>query len=465
MEVKISDDNLEAYLTLEPGEKPDSETILKILAEKGVVFGVLVDTVNQISEMEVCEHVLIAKGIEPTAGKNTRFESLIEDASVRWPKKIKDKPVDWHKIEKVLNVNPGDKLMRRLPPLVGDDGKSVTGEVIPGLPGDDIPFKKKLSGVEISEEDPNVLVASKGGKPIITNHGVKIEPVFTCENVDYGTGSISFGGSVRVNKNVNPGMYIKSGGDVYVGGIVESALIEAEGDIIVKGGIIGAQELKGEDGEYAHGISIIRSKGMVMCLYAEHSVIEAYKTVNIVNFVLNSEVKCVEKLTVGKKGSKMGCIIGGSVVSSQGIICNTTGTSAGIATYLQISCDSLFESRRDFIIRQIDEVEHKLSRMNKMNELINSSKRIRHETSDNVQKQLEHIVNDKELLIIQLATLENLKENMYKSVITVNREINSGLHVKLGKFSVTLEQSQNGKTFTVTEDEEGNQKMELLAPM
>ncbi|MBU1220014.1 FapA family protein [Myxococcota bacterium] len=456
---------MEAVLILGPGEVPETAKIQDLLAKMNIVAGISEDVLKTVVSSEKGESYVIARGKPPEKGFATRFESLLEDASIRWPKKIKDKPIDWHKIEKVSSVGPGDVVMRRLPPTKGTDGITVCGEIVPGLFGDDIPFASRLNGVEVSPDDPNILIATIGGKPVVVNHGVNIEDVYTCNGVDYSTGSISFSGSVRVNGNVNPGMYIKAEGDVYISGTVESASIESDGDVIIKGGIIGVKELHGEETDSTDWMSHVKAKGMVMCLYAEHSIIEAYKTINIMNFALSSSLRAVEKITVGKKGAKMGAIIGGEAISSQGIICNASGSNAGIPTKISIMFSEIYTERKNFVQSQLKEAEGKIDRILKMMEMMKNSKILRHKTSDNADKKLEHLINDKELLNTQLASILALESSLLQGKITIYREINPGLHANIGDYSVDIENHSPGKTINLKTEEDGRLNIDLTAPV
>lgn len=52
-------------------------------------------------------------------------------------------------------------------------------------------------------------------------------------------GTISYKGSIRVDGNICGRMDIKAGGNILVGGKVEGASLEAEGEIVIQGGITG----------------------------------------------------------------------------------------------------------------------------------------------------------------------------------------------------------------------------------
>lgn len=79
--------------------------------------------------------------------------------------------------------------------------------------------------------------------------------------MDNSTGNIDYPGNVTVRGNVKGGFSIIAKGDIVVEGVVEDALIQAGGQIIVKRGI--------------HGMTkgILRAQGNVICKFIENATI------------------------------------------------------------------------------------------------------------------------------------------------------------------------------------------------
>ena len=107
----------------------------------------------------------------PIHGKNARFEALVEDARKRIlkPQEREDGTVDMRDLGKQITVDKGDALMRRLPPEGGRDGFTIKGETLPAEGGDDIALAAG-EGTEISDQDPDLLVATKVGMPWFTHN-------------------------------------------------------------------------------------------------------------------------------------------------------------------------------------------------------------------------------------------------------------------------------------------------------
>ena len=112
------------------------------------------------------------------------------------------------------------------------------GEPVPGIPGNDVRFAAALSGAELSPDDSDLLIAAIGGQPVIVSNGAIVEPTIKMKNVDLSTGNLAFEGTIVISGDIAAGMEVKASGDIIVGGMVEAAMLEAKGNVEVKGGII-----------------------------------------------------------------------------------------------------------------------------------------------------------------------------------------------------------------------------------
>ncbi|PVE20154.1 DUF342 domain-containing protein, partial [Microvirga sp. KLBC 81] len=171
-----------------------------------------------------------------------RFESLLDRLKPRAQEIDELAQIDYRDLGSLLLVTPGMPLMRRIPPLPGIDGCNVLGQ--PVLPDElpDTPFNAEMSGVEIDPEDPNLLRAAIAGSPKLIHQGAQVNPVVEVDAVDLSTGNINFQGSLQVRGDISATMEVRVTGDVVVNGTMEAALVEAGGNVTVKGGIIGMAE-------------------------------------------------------------------------------------------------------------------------------------------------------------------------------------------------------------------------------
>jgi len=220
--VTITSDKCEAYLTLTAadGGKPLTiELLNRAIANAGVFESLLdQDVVNNCLQRPSVKDVCIAQARRPIQGKDSEFISLVEKDTLTLP------TVDEHGVADLMNthqfviVDVGTPLLRRVPATEGEAGFDVTGGEMKPVPGNDAGFTPKLTGAEISPENPNVLVATIKGHPVVVKNGVNIDSTLHVDHVDVNTGNIKFEGSLEVKGEVVAGMTIQVTGDVVIQG-------------------------------------------------------------------------------------------------------------------------------------------------------------------------------------------------------------------------------------------------------
>jgi uncharacterized protein (DUF342 family) len=306
----------------------------------------------------------VARGVAPTPGKDAWLEPLVEVNRQRHPHIDATGHVDFHDLGSFPTVNAGAPVMRRHPPQPGTAGRNVCGEAIPAPPCKDVKFAVRLSGVEPSSEDPDVLVAEITGQPVLQRDGITVEPVVHFQEVDLAAGNIDFPGSVEVRGDIRSGMKVHAGGDVTVHGVIESAEVSAGGDVKVHGGIIGHAPAEQTEHRVVTpvGTAIVKAQGNVSARFVENALIEAQQTVRIAESVVQSEVNAIDQVIVGGKGKK-GKILGG-LVRATGLIsadhlggegASPTRVIVGINPLLQRAMDE-HRARLDALLKQHDEV-------------------------------------------------------------------------------------------------------------
>ncbi|ERB63514.1 hypothetical protein N779_20385 [Vibrio coralliilyticus OCN008] len=131
-----------------------------------------------------------------------------------------------------VTVEAKARLMKRIPATKGTPGITVQGKPIPPKPGNDAMLKES-KGSEISPEDPNLLVAAVSGMPMIKERTVEVEDALCLPAIGVATGHVKFKGNVIVTGNIESDMMVRATGNLTVGGFIESADVQAQGDIDV----------------------------------------------------------------------------------------------------------------------------------------------------------------------------------------------------------------------------------------
>ena len=351
------------------GRAIDDEMIREALTNAGVTEGWLEEEFPRLIKDQgrtLTDPVVIARGIPPTDGEDTRFESLVPDAPERKPRNLGDEVIDYREFGGVVTVAEGDPLVRRQPPTDGEPGRTVTGDPIQPRPGRNIDFKTD-SSVRASEDDPDTLVAAMGGMPVVTDAGAKVEQVVELDTVDLSTGHIDFDGTVVVKGDVAAAMRITATGDINVGGTVEASRLEADGDITVNGGILGRGNVRDEDGEARIEAGYIRAGGTVTARFIQNTMVDAGDSVIAKDMLNNSEVTSNNQVVVGGRGgSEKAQIVGGLTRATTKVETSILGSPRSAHTRVEAGYDPDFHKQLHECRENIADKEKLLSDVERM---------------------------------------------------------------------------------------------------
>jgi len=336
----ISEDDLNAHISIERpygGDIATNESVLSALAKKGIEFGLDYEAIEKALEYDKCQDILIATGIKPKKGRDSRFEALVSEQISSGPKIDSKGRANYHDINEFVIVEPGDKLMQRTPPGKGKPGTDVFGKVIPPLPGDMLPFSGDTTGSGISEDDKNLLLATEKGHPVIKDRGVSVENILMLNNVGLSTGNVDFDGSVCVNEDVADGVKIEATGDVTVKGVVGKATIIAGGNIVILQGLLGGSKAVQDPTEEPYGAHLT-SKGSVSVHFVTRSKIRAAKKIVVAEYASHSDLYADEQILVGQETGK-GNLFGGYARAFKLVAAKVIGSTGGTPTQIQVGAE------------------------------------------------------------------------------------------------------------------------------
>jgi uncharacterized protein (DUF342 family) len=361
--IKIDDDKMAARLTLTLPYGGAPVTLFQIqlsLQEKGVVSGIMKNEIEAVLKEGYAVERVIAKGISPVRGTDARFQSLIPQIRERKPQVDEHGIADFRDLGQLIVVRAGDPLMCRTPPTQGKKGRNIAGQILAPQPGQDTQFASGLQGVEFDrneESDPDqnsLLLAAITGQPKLVPNGVIVEPTIALPLVDLSTGNMNFEGTINIQGDVKEGMKVRATGDVFVGGTVEAAEIEADGNIVIKGGVIGRSEPSGDPNEAPDFSARIISKGSISAHFAENVCMEAGIDIIIEEFSMHNHLTALNKVLVGKSGGKKGRIIGGITSASAMVKTAILGSNAGFMTKVRVGFNPYIQAQLDKLKLDID---------------------------------------------------------------------------------------------------------------
>lgn len=227
----------------------------------------------------------------------------------------------------MIMVKPNDILMVKHPATEGTPGYNIKGEVLKQKPGKDNVLQAG-TGTDFHPKDPNKLIATVAGQPVETRTGMNVDDVLQLKDVDISTGHVTFKGSILITGDVHEGMLVKSSGDITVMGFVDSATLDAEGDVTVSKGIIGRQIKANEFS------TKINAQGQISAQFVQYSQLIAKGNILITKQLLHSNTKTAASLTVSDASGRRGDLVGGVAQAEKGIKAVVIGATAGTKTEL-----------------------------------------------------------------------------------------------------------------------------------
>lgn len=439
--VEVSSDKMSALLSITPpcgGETVSIDQIRRALATSQVTYGILEEAIEQAAASGTAVKMEIARGREAVDGEDGRLECLIEMVKSRHPHIDEHGIADYRDLGGIVVVHQGQQLMRKHPPTPGENGENVLGQIIAAKPGKDIMFSPQLKGAVIDPHDPAVLIAEIAGQPVLANYGMTVEPTITIPTVDLTTGNIDFEGTVNISGDVHAGMSIRATGDIHIGGTVEAAILDAGGDVVVKGGIIGHGEIHQQPGKTDKSmIARVRCGASCSALFIENASIEVKDSILVDKLVMQSELIATNQIVVGKPGSGQGNIIGGLIEATQLVQAGEIGSSAGVRTRILVGTNPYLHENLKHAQSALQKKNHELEELEKLLSFIAAhperiKPEIKHKaetTHSMLGQQIEGALQELEEITLQLDLAEEAKVVVEKTVYgNVQIEIGGKIH-------------------------------------
>ena len=320
--------NMEATLLItkpKRGRETTVEHVLELCKEKGVEFGVRKKAVKTMIEEKIYDkRAILAKGKDPIHGVDARIIYTFEkdDESGENNGGPENKKVDFKKLNLIINVEKDEVIGKKIEAKEGEDGMDIFGKAIPARPPKDVTFS--VGKNTYVSEDGLYLRSAIDGQIIMKGKILTVEPILNISgNVDYSTGNIDFVGSVIVQGNIVSGFEVKAEGDIIVEGLVEDCALISEGKIVVNNGILGNEEYKHQ----------IYAREGIKAKFIQNMKVKTEGIVEVDKHILHSYVEAKNKIVVT---SGQGIIIGGEVISQEGIEANIAGGKYETPTKLSI---------------------------------------------------------------------------------------------------------------------------------
>lgn len=262
--ISISDDCMEAYLTVEYIPKStyklkDSaiKEILNLEVEEEIIEFpnkyTLIDIVKDLNKINVksgviiknikncClnggENILIAKGTPVIDDTKTKIELLFDCND---NKSLYD--IDEFKnLYSMSYVKTQDIIAKIIPGSIGEDGINIYGDIVKKLTIKNTPINVG-DGCRVKN---NIITSTTSGRPAVQNGVISVNPVYMLDKIDENSGDITFKGDIEVSSNITNNNKVISTNSILVKGNVLYSKLSCTGNIKIFKNVISSTLISG----------------------------------------------------------------------------------------------------------------------------------------------------------------------------------------------------------------------------
>jgi hypothetical protein len=386
------------------------------MKEKNINFGIKEEEIDKaIDECIYNKPIVIAEGKKPINGKDAYMEFKFKTNP---EKELELKEDQFGKIDYfsdvglIQNVVEDQVLAVKVPATKGIDGKKVTGDTLEAKDGEDIslPVGKNTKASDNSLE----VISMMQGQAIYEDGLISVEPVYTVNgNVDLSTGKIVFLGTVMVKGDVEDGFGVKATQNVEIGGTIGRCEIEAEGNIVIKGGIQGKSTISthGEEDETPaekEPEGYVKDGKSVFAKFINGSIVKAEKDIVVSDAIYHSKVTAGNRIIcLGRKGR----IIGGELIASKEVNAKEVGSrNSYTKTVIEVGTDPEAKEKLTSMIKEQEDKENQIKELKKNIDQLNKQ---REQNKGTLPDDKEVLLNRSMLALDEhLSTIDELKDDI-----------------------------------------------------
>ncbi|MCD8039000.1 MAG: FapA family protein [Lachnospiraceae bacterium] len=347
--VAVMADRMTAVLRLYPpsagGHPIRKNQIMEQIEAQKISYGIDENAIDEaLLDKRNCTDIVVARGQQQTAGKDAVIEYRFDTNNDSRPELKEDGSVDFFKLNTLHQCTKGQVLAEIIPAQKGQDGIDVLGKVSPAREVKKATFAHGRN-LEISQ-DGLQLISMVDGHASLVDSTVFVSDVYSVEDVSTATGNIDYHGDVEVKGNVCENFSVKTDGNVFVKGVVEGAVIEAGGNIVIARGMHGQN--KGS----------LKAGGNIIAKFLSAAAVKADGFVEAEQ-ILNSNVEAVNvNVEAGK-----GLITGGRVTAKSAVNVRNAGSPMGTATIIEVGSDPEMKKRFAELQKSVGEKSKSISQI------------------------------------------------------------------------------------------------------
>lgn len=443
--VRVSYDEMEAFLMLPTPafDVPyELEEVMAAVKTAGIKIGLDEKKISDmVKEGFYNQECLIAKGIAPVDGVDASYTFHFDSNLNKKPSRREDGTVDYWSIHSLELVEEGQVIATYSEPVAGSNGMTVRGKLLVAKRGRPLP---PLTGKGfVRSEDNKTYTSTMEGKIEMSGNRILISQVHEVHgDVGLKTGNIDFRGDVVIHGNVPTGAVIKATGTVTIDGNVEGCLIDANKDVIIRGGMLGA------------GKGTIKTRGNLHAKFLEYANVKADGTI-VTDAAINCNIICNDRVLLeGKHAS----VIGGVIHAAAGVEAYNFGNEYGAKTevYVGVNLEVKKElNYHDICIKEaIDMIDKINMGIKQFDDAVKAGAVVDPNDPRKASLLRTKIVKQADLATHtqQLNRMNDVIRNAQGASVRVIRDVHAGVVVGINDSMVTVKETQTSVEFRERDD-------------
>jgi len=398
----VKDDDMTVMLIIEAGDGAGSQLAASIvpglLESKGlkgnIDMAAVEATIAEVNATRVSREIVVLRGVKPVKAGSVR---------VTWVAKNPEETGS-------VSVNEGDVILTIEKCPAGADGIDVYGKKLPSADGIEVLDPEHDDSITVvTDKGIQTFVAAKTGELKFSTGTVSVSKTRQIDSdIDEKTGDVTFPGDIAIAGNIHAGRSVKAEGSLTVTGNAAAALVSANANVTMNGGIAGA------------GRGVVWAKQEIHLTFAENARIFAGQNIYVDNYCFQCTVKT--NGTLFMRGNP-GVLLGGSIRASKGAEVFELGSEKTIRTSISFGQNYLIGDQIEVCEKESEAIKEAIAKIDaEMQRTSGTDPRI-HELR---RKKLE-CLKKTEKLTVRIFTLKEQFETHIISHIRVENTVYPGV--------------------------------------
>ncbi len=417
-------------------------TILEIPIKLVIDYDVINGLVQRSVEKNLGGIVTFVEGRKPIHGAARKLV-LDYDFSVTAGKETSDGKMDFKERKYINNVEANEIIAHYETEVLPIDGHSIYDAVISAAYNTDTGYKL---GKNVSIANDNIRVISNlNGIISHADNTISVNNVTEIETVDLSTGNIEVLGSVIIHQNISDGFSVRAKGDIVVYGNVENAILEAEGNVIISGSIVGGR---------------VTINGNLYASFITQADVTCHGDVIINKYILKSSINSNGRVICLSEKEK-GAIIGGTIYAKRGVFAKTLGGNSGAITDIYVARDLSLNKEYHALVDKVKEYKDKIKLIKTTlgADYLRNPRQFLAKLPPNKLEAVKKTLTEFNFLLQETNKLESDRlslqhkiEQLSDASVTVMESVFSGTVINIGSIRKEIERNMKGVEFYYARD-------------